>query len=198
MDFIQHTPNWVKGEIFEAAIFGSFGLLMIICSSILWKIGDTPNSKALIIPLAVVGIFFMATAIGNIWSNNKRLPGYTVAYHKDKSAFLKSEKKRVEDFQYLYKMTIIIASVCFFVAICFLLFTPNHTLKAVGLALIIFGLTGLIIDYFSKERADTYYKTIMTEIESHTTAKRDCAIGRFISIKFTTHLQFRLTVRVEP
>ena len=33
----------------------------------------------------------------------------------------------------------------------FFLFTNKHVLKAIGLALIIFGLTGLIIDYFSKE-----------------------------------------------
>jgi uncharacterized Tic20 family protein len=167
MDFIQHTTNWVKGEIFEATIFGSFGLLTIICSLLLWKFGETPNSKAVIIPLAVVGVLFLATAISGISSNNKRLLQYTEAFNKDKAEFVKSEKKRVENFQYLYKMTIIIASVCFCVAICFFLFTNNHILKGIGLALIIFGLTGLIIDYFSKERADTYYKAITTEIESH-------------------------------
>lgn len=163
MDFIEHTINWVKGEIFEAAIFGSFGLLTIICSLLLWKFGETPNSKALIIPLLIVGLFFLGTAISGIVSNNKRLPQYTNTYKEDKFAFIQSEKKRVEDFQYLYKMTIIIASVCFAVAICFFLFTNNHVLKAIGLALIIFGLTGLIIDYFSKERADTYYKLILLE-----------------------------------
>lgn len=64
-------------------------------------------------------------------------------------------------------MTIIIASVCFAVSIYFFLFTNNYILKAIGLALIIFGLTGLIIDYFSKEWADMYYKAITTEIENH-------------------------------
>jgi hypothetical protein len=167
MDFLQQTINWVKGEIFEAIIIGSFGLLTIICSLLLWKFGETPNSKAVIIPLAIVGIFFLAIAIWGIASNNKRLPQYTEAFNKDKTEFVKSEKKRVEDFQYLYKMTIIIASVGFAIAICFFLFTNNHILKAIGLALIILGLTGLIIDYFSKERADTYYKAITTEMESH-------------------------------
>ncbi len=165
MDFIQHTINWVKGEIFEATIYGSFGLLTVICSLVLWKFGETPNSKALIIPLAIVGVFFLATAIGNISSNNKRLQQYTEAYSKDKIEFVKTEKKRVEDFQYLYKMTIIIALVCFAAAICFFLFTNNHILKAIGITLIIFGLNGLIIDYFSKERADIYYNLIEKEIE---------------------------------
>jgi predicted histidine transporter YuiF (NhaC family) len=167
MDFIQHTTNWVKGEIFEATIFGSFGLLTIICSLLFWKFGVSPNSKAVIIPFAIVGVFFLATAISGIVSNNKRLTEYTEAFQKDKKSFIESEKKRVEDFQYLYKMTVIIAAVSFAVAICFFLFTDNYILRAIGLALIVFGLTGLIIDYFSKERADNYYKAITTEIESH-------------------------------
>lgn len=167
MDLIQHTTNWVKGEIFEATLFGSFGLLIIICSLIFWKFGETPNSKALMIPLAVVGLLFLTTAISNISSNRKRLPNYTAAYHKDKAEFVKSEKKRVEDFQYLYKVTIIIASVSFILAICAFVFTQNATWRAIGIALAIFAITGLVIDYFSKERSDNYYKTITAEIESH-------------------------------
>ena len=167
MDFIQHTTNWVKGEIFEATIFGSFGLLTIICSLLFWKFGETLNSKAVIIPFAIVGVFFLATAISGIVSNNKRLTEYTEAFQKDEKSFIASEKKRVEDFQYLYKLTIIIASVSFALAIGFFWFTDNYILKAIGLALIVFGLTGLIIDYFSKERADYYYKAITTVIESH-------------------------------
>ncbi len=167
MDFIHHTTNWIKGEIFEATIFGSFGLLTIICSLLFWKFGETPNSKALIIPLIIVGLFFLGTAFSGISSNKKKIPQYTEAYKQDKSAFVKSEKARVEGFQYLYTMTIIIASVCFVLAICAFVFTHNATLRGIGIALAIFGITGLIIDYFSKERADNYYKEIATEIKSH-------------------------------
>lgn len=170
MDFTHHTTNWIKGEIFEAIIFGSFGLLIVLCSLLLWKFGETLNSKGLIIPLAVVGVFFFGTAISGISNNNKRLSQFTEAYNTDKSAFIQSEKKRVEDFQYLYKMTIIVASVCFALAIFFFIFPSNHILKAVGIALMIFGLTGLIIDYFSKERADNYYKEI-TKLSNFETLK---------------------------
>jgi O-antigen/teichoic acid export membrane protein len=165
MDFIQHTINWVKGEIFEAIIFGSFGLLTIICSLLFWIFGVTLNSKAVIIPFLLVGIFFLITAISGIVSNNKRVKELTDSYQRNKVEFVFSEKKRVEDFQYLYKMTIIIASVSFIVALSFFYFSDNYRLRAVGIALILFGMTGLVIDYFSKERADNYYKTILFEIE---------------------------------
>jgi hypothetical protein len=161
MEFIQHTTNWIKGEIFEAYLFGAFGLMCIFSSLMFWKFGETPNSKALIIPLIVVGVFFFGTAISGINSNTKRLPDYKEAFIKNKTEFIQSEKTRVEGFQYLYKMTIIIATVCFVLAICVFVFTQNPTFRAIGIALAIFGITGLIIDYFSKERADTYYKIII-------------------------------------
>jgi hypothetical protein len=112
-----------------------------------------------------VGIFFLITAISGIVSNNKRVKEFTDSYQLNKVEFVFSEKKRVEDFQYLYKMTIIVATISFTVALFFFYFSDNHSLRAVGLALILFGMTGLVIDYFSKERADNYYKTILLEIE---------------------------------
>ncbi len=54
MDFIQHTINWVNGEILEATITGVFGALIILCSVLFWKFGTTPYGKSLIIPLLIV------------------------------------------------------------------------------------------------------------------------------------------------
>lgn len=166
MDFIQHTLNWVKGEIFEALIFGSFGLIVIILSVLFWKFGGTPNSKALIIPFAIVGVFYFIIALTGIFNNNKRKDYYVELYNKDKSTFVLSEKQRVEEFQYLYKMTIAIASICFVLAMAFFIFSKNNYLQSIALALILFGFTGLIIDYFSKERADIYYKLIIYEMNN--------------------------------
>lgn len=165
MDFIKHTIHWAKGEIFEAIIYGSFGLLTIIGSLLFWIFGTTLHSKSAVIPFALVGIFFLLTAIFGIANNKKRLREYTDSYHINKIDFVLSEKKRVEDFQHLYKMTIIIASVCFAVALLFFYLSNNYFLRAVGLALILLGMTGLIVDFFSKERADNYYRTILMEIE---------------------------------
>ncbi len=165
MDFLHYTTNWVRGEIFEATLFFFFWLLIVISGLLFWKFGDTLNSKALVVPLLVVGLFFFWAAISGVISNDKRLMEYTEAYQQDVWAFVKSEKKRVEDFQYLYKMTVIIASISFILAISAFIFTENRTLRAIGIALVIFGITGLIIDYFSKERADIYYAEIIENIQ---------------------------------
>lgn len=165
-DFILHTTGWIRGEIFEAYLFGLFGLLYFVISAVFWKFGFTPYTKAVILPLAIVGVFFVITAVSGIINNTNRLSTYTEAYQSDPIAFVYTEKERVESFQYLYKMTTIIAATSFFIAICFFLFTNSPVLKAIGLALIIFGLTGLAIDYFSKERADKYYSAITAKIET--------------------------------
>lgn len=161
MDFITYSLQWTKGEIFEAAIFGSFGLVTIIVAIIFWKFGETPNAKAMLIPLIVVGILFAGAGASGVINNQKRIPKFEKAYSENPLAFLQDEKERVEGFQYLYTMTLIIATISFALAIGFFWFSDNHILKAIGIALILLGLTGLAIDYFSKERADIYYEKIL-------------------------------------
>lgn len=165
MAFIHHTNAWIKGEIFEATLFGVFGLLITLSAVFFWKWGTTANAKAVVIPFAVVGLFFVATAIATTLSNKERLAKYQEAFRQDPKAFVQSEKKRVEGFQYLYQMTLVIATVSFSVALAFFFFTNNQVLQAIGLALVLFGLTGLVIDYFSKERATAYAQTISAYLE---------------------------------
>lgn len=164
--FIQHTINWVTGEIFEAKIFGFFGLLIVICSAVFWKLSQAAIARALPVPLLVIGIFILCTAVINVSLNKKRIHNFTEAYKADKTLFIIQEKKRVEDFQYLYKISIAIACVCFLLAACFFVFTNNDQLKGVGISLFIFGLTCLVVDYFSKKRASVYYMKINNELKA--------------------------------
>lgn len=163
MEFIDHTLNWTKGEIFEAVVIAIFGLLTITIGFVFWKFGETPSAKALLIPFIVVGVLFVGSGISMYMSNQKRLVHFENSYQEDPAAFVVQEKQRVEDFQYLYTITKILATLFFALALIFFWFTKNHYLQAVGIGLILFGLSGLVIDYFSKERADIYYETILKE-----------------------------------
>lgn len=165
MEFLDHTLNWTKGEIFEAVIIAVFGILTIIIGFVFWKFGDTPNAKALLLPLIVVGGIFVGSGISMYLSNQKRLVEFEKRFKQDQVAFVQQEKPRVEDFQYLYTMTKILATAFFALALLFFWFTNNHYLQAVGIGLILFGLSGLVSDYFSKERADIYYELIKNELK---------------------------------
>lgn len=161
MNILQESINWLKGEIFEATIFGSFGIILILLALISYKIGETPNTKAVVIPILVVGFIFSCTGFSGMYTNRKKIEIFEQSYQQNPESFLSKEKKRVEDFQYLYTITKIIAAVCFSIAISIFFFSKNSLFHSIAIALIILGLTGLIIDYFSKERADLYYQTIL-------------------------------------
>ena len=75
--------------------------------------------------------------------------------------FVKAEQKRVQDFQYLYLLSLSISAVCFIAAVVFLGFMKNHYLHAIAIALTVFGFAFMVIDYFSKERSAIYYKKII-------------------------------------
>lgn len=165
MEFIQHTNNWIKGEIFEAIIIGVFGLLVITTGILYWKFGHTLNTKALIIPLVIVGVVLMGMGISMYFSNQKRLLEYKSAFEQNKAEFVQNEKERVESFQYMYTTTKVLATIFFVFAILVFWFSKSPNLHGIAIGLALFGLSGLVIDYFSQERADHYYEKINTEIK---------------------------------
>jgi hypothetical protein len=161
MDFIQNTVNWIKGELFEASLILSFGIITILAGFLFWKIGTTPNSKALLIPFIVIGVIYAGLGGGMLVSNNKRMEEMPAVYQKDTKAFIAAERKRVDDFQIGYKISKIVATVAFLLTLIIFWYTKNPTWMGIGIGLTYFALAGLVVDYFSQERADIYYKHIL-------------------------------------
>lgn len=90
---------------------------------------------------------------------------YQTSYLKDTVAFVHSEKTRVEGFQSLYTFTKYLASGLFTASIIIFFFLQNKNWQALAIAMVILGLSGLVIDYFSKERADIYYQIIINQVQ---------------------------------
>lgn len=164
MNFFQHTATWIEGEIFEATLFGFIGLAWIIIALLLWKMGGTPNAKAMFLPLLFIGMLLGVNAIFGVRNNNQRMDQLQLLHDQDPVAFAHLEKERVEGFQGLFTMTQYIALFAFAFTIAVFFLTENAHWRSVGIGLSILGITGLIIDLFAKERADTYYSEIMKYI----------------------------------
>lgn len=111
-------------------------------------------------PLLVIGTIFTTIGTGGIYSNSKKIARIENEYKQDREKFIKREIKRVEDFQYLYPMSIVISLGCFLIALTVLYFTKNIYFHAIAMALILFGMAFAVIDYFSKERAIIYYEKL--------------------------------------
>lgn len=95
-----------------------------------------------------------------VFSNQKKITTVEQSFQENKSTFFQTEKIRVEDFQYLYPLSIVLSVVCFLAAAYFLGFTKNIYLHATAIALAWVGIAFMVIDYFSKERAAIYYQQL--------------------------------------
>jgi len=165
MKFYNHTQNWLKGELFEGTIILITGIILIIISLLFWKFGSTPNAKALIIPLMVVGLLFTLGIGSMMFSNQKRISNFNKSYQENPKEFIESEKQRVEDFQVLYKYSVGFAAISFLLTIIAFGFMENRIFQSVCIALMLISVSLIVIDHFSKERAKIYYQHILTEIQ---------------------------------
>jgi hypothetical protein len=160
---LQHTLSWYNGEIFEGKFILGFGIVLIIASVLFYFLGNTPATRALLIPFLVIALFFSVTGTSMIISNSKKIDGVKTELLQGEHRFIQSEIKRVEGFQYLYPMSIAISLFCFLTALGLLYFVKNIHWQAIAISLILFGTAFAVIDYFSKERAILYYEQLITK-----------------------------------
>jgi hypothetical protein len=165
MNFIEQTVNWCTGEIFEGKMIVLFGIAVIIISIAFWKAGTTPFARAIVVPLLVVGLLSATAGVVMVINNNKRIIEYKAAYQDDPTAFIQSEKERTDNFIKWYPYTQYVMSVIIIGGVGCYVFWGGAWGRAIGLALILLGLSVLFIDHFSEERAETYHQHIITALK---------------------------------
>ena len=165
MEFIQHTINWCKGEIFEGSVVAIYGAVVVIASIFFKKVGSTPFTKAMFIPLLIVGLISIIVGGSLVINNNKRIVEYQKSYETDPQEFVKSEKVRTDNFIKWYPYTMYITAVVIVIGLGWYLFWGGAWGRAIGLSLVLLGLSVLFLDNFSEERADIYHEEIVKELE---------------------------------
>ena len=160
MTFFEHTESWFRGEIFEAGMLVIFGTLLGILALYFWKVGHSPTARVLVIPFLVVGLFWGIAAGVGIDRNTTRLEAFRAEHQKDPAAFVKSEQKRVEGFLEWYRPLLIGWSALIIVGLALFNFWGGNLGRAVGLAVILFGVAGLMVDHTSEHNARAYHAEI--------------------------------------
>jgi uncharacterized membrane protein len=164
MDFVQHTIDWCKGEIFEAKIILIFGVFLVI-AAVLFYFGNTPNAKAMFYTLLVVGTLFVIGG-GYMWNvNPKRIADSKIQFQENPLEFIQAEKARAENFISWYPKTRYIIGVVGILGIAFSIFWATPIGRAIGIGLLIITLATYVIDYFSEERAEVYYEHILEALK---------------------------------
>ena len=113
MSFFTHTANWIRGEMLDSSLIAGVGLLTMGIAFACWWFGETAAAKAVLIPFLLVGATLAASGVAGYGSNQKRFVEFEQTFLEDPAAFVLAEKERVESFQYLYKITLVGAAVCF-------------------------------------------------------------------------------------
>lgn len=170
MELIEHTLAWCRGEIFEGNMALLFGVTVLIVSLAFWKFGQTPYSKGIIIPLAMVAGLFIATGIYLNVQNHYRIRDYQQSYLENSGRFAEGEKARTEEFIKWYPVTRYAMAGFIISGLCFLLFAASPNWKGAGIGLVLLGFSIIFLDHFSEERALVYHKAIienMSDTEQH-------------------------------
>ena len=164
MTFLDHSIAWQRGEAFEMMVLAGAGGVVLILAVGLWRSAPTALGQALALPLVVVALIFLAAGVLGSLGTTERLAAFSAAFEADPVAFVQAEKARVEAFQRLYTYTIIGAAGAFTGAVMIFVFSEHPLLRAIAVSLAFIGLTGLVVDMFSKERADRYSAAIQSEL----------------------------------
>jgi hypothetical protein len=139
MELLQHTQEWIKGELFEAKLITLFSITLIVIAVLFYFIGNTPNAKAMFFPLIFVGIIFTSVGVGMLNSNSKRTDEFKLAYQDNPQEFASSEKARCEVFMTWYSTSRWIVSIIGILGVLIFVFWSTPIGRAIGVSLIFRG-----------------------------------------------------------
>lgn len=160
MEFIEYTVNWVKGENFEGGMVALWGVMLVVLAAYFWKFGHSATARVLIIPFLVVGLFWGIAGGAGLYRNTLRVDKFRMEYKKDPAAFVESEKKRVDGFIGLYRYLLAGWGVLILIGLAIFTFWGGNHGRAIGLAVILFAVAGLLVDHTSEHNARTYQSEI--------------------------------------
>lgn len=164
MSFIEHTHDWLRGEAVDMAVLSATGLALLSLAFVLWRFVTTPLGQALVIPTLLVSLLFLVVGFYGVVSTPIKIAEFSAAYDLDPLGLVQAEQTRVAGFQALYTYTLMGATIGFALATGLFLATDQAVWRAIAIALVFVGLSALVIDGFSKERAATYAAQIEEEL----------------------------------
>lgn len=169
MDLIQHTLEWSRGEIVAGALVTIFGIITLTAAVFFQKLGTSPVTKALFLPLLIVGLFYTIAGPWSMVHTGKQMQPHHQAWEQDAEQFALDEQARVEGFGRIFRISIPLG-VVFVVGgvLLFFLVRRGPYPKAIGIALALLGLSVLVIDCLAMARADRYQECIEEAVERTT------------------------------
>lgn len=156
MAFFKHTENWFKGEAFEAWMLIIYGAMLVVLAFYFWRVGHTQAAGVLVIPFLVVGLLVSIPPSIGLYQNKSRLEIFRADHNKDPVGFVESEKERVGGFMKWYRPLLVGWSVLILIGLALFHLWGGNLGRAVGLAVILLAVGGLLVDNTSEQNARAY------------------------------------------
>ena len=161
MIFLDHTIEWISGEIFEAWMLILWGAALLAIAALFWFAARTPPIQSLFLPFAIIGLLWGGAGVFSLYSNTNRLSAYEQTYQAvGTEQFVQIERKRVDNFIWAYKYLLAGWSIAIVLGLVAFMVWGGTTGRGVGLGLILLGLGGLMIDHTSEQNAHDYDRQI--------------------------------------
>lgn len=157
MDILKTATDWAKAEVFSSSFFILLGIVFVLVSIGFWQLGKTDMAKAYIIPSLIAGALLLIIGLGLVYTNKSRIIEFETDYHNDASAFVQSERARVERTLKEYQ-TIVFKAIPFIIVLATLLivFVEKPVWRASAITTIAMMSVILLVDGTAKTRIEAY------------------------------------------
>lgn len=161
MDILKAASDWAKAEVVSSAFFMFFGFAYLLAALCFWQMGNTPLTKALIIPTLIVGGLLLIAGIGFYISNKSRLKSFETAYKANPSDWIKSEITRTEQTIKTYEnVALKVFPVIVILAALLSVFMSAPIVRAIGIAIIAFLSAIILLDSQALKRMKSYHQQL--------------------------------------
>lgn len=161
MEIIKAATEWAKAEIVSAIFFMLFGIFYILGSIGFWKMGNTPLTRALFIPILIAGGLLLAAGISFYISNKSRLANFETEYNTNSAALINSEIDRTASTINTYEnVALKVFPAIIFVAALVAVFISNPTVRAISIAIAAFLIVLVILDSQALKRTKAYHQQL--------------------------------------
>jgi hypothetical protein len=152
--------------MFEAGMLALWGLMLIALGGYIWKFGPSPTAKALIAPFLLAGLLWGGAGVLSLYRNAHRVAEFTQEYAKDPATFVTRENTRVDGFSWSYRYLLLAWTASILTGLLLFFVWGGDRGRAAGIGLIVFGVSGLLVDHTSEHNAIVYKAAIVQALGS--------------------------------
>ncbi len=164
MDILKAASVWAKAEVVSSIFFMLFGIVYLLATFGLWQWGNTPLTKALIIPMLVAGGLLLAAGISFYISNKSMPKRFETEYNTKPCAIIQSEIARTEKTIKTYKnVALKVFPAIIVIAVLLSIFISKPTVRAISIAIIAFLSVLVLLDSQALKRMKTYHYQLELE-----------------------------------